>query len=502
MAILNIAARLYASLTPNKAYKRHEQAQSAQMEVFHALLKKAAGTAIAKDLNFKDIHTVSDFQHALQIGDYEKHRAYIDRIISGEQNVLWPGLPIYFAKTSGTTSGEKYIPITSDSIDHHITAAKNSLLHYIHRSNNTSFINGHMIFLQGSPVLEKKGSVATGRLSGIVYHHVPSYLHGKRMPSYEVNCMESWEEKLDAIVMETLQKSMSLVSGIPPWMVMYFERLLDKSGKQSVSELFPDLSLLVYGGVNFEPYREKLKVLMGKEIDSIETYPASEGFIAFQDDYTRKGMLLNLEAGIFYEFIKADEVSFPNARRYLLWEVELGVSYALVLSTNAGLWAYLIGDLVEFVSLNPYRIIVKGRVSQFISAFGEHVIMEEVESAMAALVKEHSLQLNDFSVAPMVAPAEGLPYHEWFVEWKSTPENLATLEQELDHLMRSRNSYYDDLVAGNVIQSLKIRSLPLGFFHAFLSEKGRIGGQFKIVRLSNDRQNADEWLSFLKKYCP
>ena len=470
------------------------------MKVFSYLIKKAANTAIGKDIGFKALHTVFDFQQAVAVGDYEKHRAYIERIIHGEQDVLWPVAPIYFAKTSGTTSGEKYIPITADSIDHHINAAKNSLLHYIQRSKNTSFINGNMIFLQGSPILEKKGNIATGRLSGIVYHHVPAYLHAKRMPSYEVNCVENWEEKLDAIVLETLQKSMSLISGIPPWMVMYFERLLERSGKHSVSEIFPELSLLVYGGVNYEPYKDKIRTLIGKDLDSIETYPASEGFIAFQDDYTRKGMLLNLDAGIFYEFIKLEELALPSAKRLTLWEVKMGVSYALVLSTNAGLWAYLIGDLVEFVSLNPYRIIVKGRVSQFISAFGEHVIMEEVESAMAALVKKYALQLNDFSVAPMITPTEGLPYHEWFIEWKVIPENIDELEHELDLIMRTKNSYYDDLVAGHVIRPLRFTSLPPGFFNAFLQQKGRIGGQFKIVRLSNDRSNAVDWLNFLAAF--
>ena len=418
--------------------------------------------------------------------------------MKGEENVLWKGKPLYFAKTSGTTSGAKYIPLTKESMPYHIEAARNAILHYIHESGNADFVDGKMIFLQGSPILEEKNGIKLGRLSGIVAHFVPKYLQKNRMPSWETNCIEDWETKVNAIVEETFNENMSVISGIPSWVQMYFEKLQQKGGKP-VGEIFKNFNLFIYGGVNYEPYRAKFENLIGRKVDSIELFPASEGFFAYQDSQKEKGMLLLLNSGIFYEFIKSDEfLNDPEGsgpRRYTIGEVELGVNYVLILSTNAGLWGYNIGDTVQFTSLAPYRVIVSGRIKHYISAFGEHVIGKEVESALQEAMEGTSIRVNEFTVAPQINPAEGLPYHEWLIEFDSEvseePDNLETFALQIDNAMRKQNVYYDDLIEGNVLRQLVITKVPKNGFQDYMKSIGKLGGQNKIPRLSNDRKIAD-----------
>jgi hypothetical protein len=440
---------------------------------------------------------------------YEDIQPFIERVSNGEENILWPGLPIYFAKTSGTTSGTKYIPISRNSISNHIDSTRNALLMYMHRSRNFAFADHHMIFLQGSPVLDAKGIIPAGRLSGIVAHHVPPYLQRNRMPSWETNCIEEWETKVDAIVGETLQKRMSLISGIPSWLRMYFEKLVERAGKP-VGEIFPDFSLLVYGGLNFEPYRNAFDQLIGKQVDTVELYPASEGFIAYQDLGPGEGLLLNVNSGIFYEFIPADKAHEEDPPRIPLEDVETGKDYAIVLTTNAGLWAYNLGDLVRFVTKDPYRLVVTGRVSQFLSAFGEHVIASEVEGALAEVCQATGVQVDEFHVAPMVNPPDGgLPYHQWIMEIGSIvgpvkTQNFASLQAQamhpfgaqLDQSMRRRNPYYDDLIAGHVLQPLKIVAVRKGSFQKYLASVGKLGGQNKVPHLADGREIADAIISF------
>ena len=414
-------------------------------------------------------------------------------LIAGKPNVLWPGKPIYFCKTSGTTSGVKYIPITKDSMQHHITAAKTALLCYINETGNADFLNGKLIFLQGSPLLNKKSGIATGRLSGIVAHHVPAYLQANRLPSFETNCIEDWETKLDAIVAETFHQDMTLISGIPPWVQMYFDKLIQQSNGQAIKDIFKNFSLFVYGGVNFEPYRAKIEQSIGKKIDTIETYPASEGFIAFQDTQNETGLLLNINAGIFFEFIPVENYFDDQPKRLSLADIELEKNYALILTTNAGLWAYSIGDTVKFVSKSPYRIKVTGRIKHFISAFGEHVIGEEVEYALMTAAKEINLAIAEFTVAPQVNPLDnGLPYHEWFIETDQNISNLTAFAARVDELLQTKNVYYKDLIDGKVLRSLQIKILPAGAFINYMKKEGKLGGQNKVPRLSNDRKIADQ----------
>ncbi|KMQ63708.1 hypothetical protein ACM40_02625 [Chryseobacterium sp. BLS98] len=456
-----------------------------------SLVKTAQKTLFGREHDFENIHSTEDFQNKVPVADYEDLKPYIERVKKGQANILWTETPEYFAKTSGTTSGSKYIPISKEGIPFQVAGAQSALFHYIARKNNADFVNGKMIFLQGSPELKENFGIKTGRLSGIVAHHIPKYLQKNRLPSWETNMMEDWEAKVDKIIEETEHENMTLISGIPPWLVMYFEKLTEKHGKK-IKQIFPNLQLLVTGGVNYEPYRDKMNDLLGGKVDIIQTFPASEGFFAFQDDYTKEGLLLLTNHGIFYEFIPLEEYGKPDARRLTLKDVELNKDYALILTTNSGLWAYSIGDVIRFIDKDPYRILVSGRTKHFTSAFGEHVIAFEVEAAMKATLEKYTAQITEFHLAPQVNPAEGLPYHEWLIEFEKNPEDLDLFRSELDRQLRVRNTYYDDLIAGNILQPLMITTLKKNAFHEYAKSQGKLGGQNKIPRLANDRKIADQ----------
>jgi len=461
-----------------------------QRKVFEDLIRQAKNTSFGLDHHFNQIKTVADFAKNVPIRDYEALKPYVERVVKGEENVLWKGKPLYFAKTSGTTSGAKYIPLTKESMPFHIEAARNAILLYIHETGKADFVDGKMIFLQGSPVLEEKNGIKLGRLSGISAHFIPKYLQKNRMPSWETNCIEDWETKVNAIVEETFDQDMTVISGIPSWVLMYFEKLQQKGGKP-VGEIFKNFNLFIYGGVNYEPYRAKFENLIGRKVDAIELFPASEGFFAYQDSQKEKGMLLLLNAGIFYEFIKSDDFYTEKPRRFNIGEVELDVNYVLIISTNAGLWGYNIGDTVQFTSLKPYRVIVSGRIKHYISAFGEHVIGKEVESALQEATTETTIRINEFTVAPQISPADGLPYHEWFIEFENEPENLDSFAEALDNAMRKQNMYYDDLIMGNVLRKVVISKVVKNGFQDYMKSIGKLGGQNKIPRLSNDRKIVD-----------
>ncbi len=497
MKIKSFLAKPFASYIYKQIKKGMETAVEDQQSTFSHLIKTAAQTEFGKEHGFADIKTYEDFVKQVPIRDYEAFKIYIERIKEGKHNVLWKGQPIYFAKTSGTTSGVKYIPITKDSIPNHINTARNALLCYMAETGNTKFADGKLIFLSGSPELERVGGVPTGRLSGIVNHHIPKYLRTNQLPSYTTNCIEEWEEKLDKIVEETINQNMTLISGIPPWVQMYFERLQEKSGKK-IGELFPDFSVMVQGGVNFEPYKAKLYESIGKKIGCIELFPASEGFFAFQDSQNAEGLLLNTDSGIFFEFVPAAEIFKENPTRISLKDVKVGENYALIINNNAGLWGYNIGDTVKFLSTNPYRIIVTGRTKHFISAFGEHVIGEEVEAALLKAAEEENVQVTEFTVAPMIASDAGKSFHEWFVEFEKQPADLTSFAKKIDDNLRAKNVYYDDLVGGNILQQLKISTIHKNGFIDYMKSIGKLGGQNKMPRLSNDRKIADELAEFIE----
>ncbi|OAD91009.1 hypothetical protein A7A78_04125 [Aequorivita soesokkakensis] len=490
MSLKSLGAKIFAKIVFNRIQKWATNPVETQQKVFEKLISEAKNTVLGKDHDFENITSFEDFAAKVPIRDYEELKPYVERVVSGEENILWPGKPLYFAKTSGTTSGAKYIPLTKESMPHHIEAARNAILCYIKETGKADFVDGKMIFLQGSPEMQEKNGIKVGRLSGIVAHYVPAYLQKNRLPSWETNCIEDWETKVDAIVEETKNENMSVISGIPSWVQMYFERLQKSSGKK-VGDLFKNFNLFIYGGVNFEPYRAKFENLIGRKVDSIELFPASEGFFAFQDSQKEKGMLLLLNSGIFYEFVEATTFFDKNPKRLTIGEVEIGVNYVMIISTNAGLWAYNLGDTVQFTSTKPYRVIVSGRIKHFISAFGEHVIGKEVEEAMNKAISKFNFSITEFTVAPQITPSEeNLPYHEWLVEFDNSPENLQKIAEFLDLEMQQQNSYYFDLIEGKVLQPLKITSLKKDSFQEFMKSEGKLGGQNKVPRLSNDRKIA------------
>ncbi|MEZ4857347.1 MAG: GH3 auxin-responsive promoter family protein [Flavobacteriaceae bacterium] len=491
MTLKSFGAKIFAKTVTFQISNWALKPIETQQKVFKELISFAKNTQFGKEHQFSKIKTVEDFAEKVPIRDYEALRVYIDQVVEGKENILWPGKPLYFAKTSGTTSGVKYIPLTKESVPYHIRSARNAILCYIEETGNTKVVDGKMIFLQGSPALQEKNGIKLGRLSGIVAHYVPKYLQKNRMPSWETNCIEDWEKKVDAIVSETQGENMSIISGIPSWVQMYFERLQAATNK-NVGDLFKNFELFIYGGVNFEPYRQKFQKLIGRKVATIELYPASEGFFAFQNEQNDHGLLLQLNSGIFYEFVEADSFYTENPKRLTLAGVQVGVNYVMIVSTNAGLWGYNLGDTVIFTSTKPYKLIVSGRIKHFISAFGEHVIGKEVEQAMKEASLKFGFSLTEFTVAPQMTPnTNELPFHQWLVEFDSEPENLSEIAKTLDQSLQKQNSYYFDLIEGKVLQPLKIFPLKKGTFNQFMKREGKLGGQNKVPRLANDRKIAD-----------
>ncbi|REE83425.1 GH3 auxin-responsive promoter [Lutibacter oceani] len=498
MNIKSILAKPFAKQIAARFYKQSKNAVKMQQKVFKKLIADAKETAFGKDHNFSKIKSYQEFKKQVPIRDYEALKHYVERIIEGESDVLWKGKPLYFAKTSGTTSGAKYIPLTKESMPMHIKAARNSLLMYINETQNADFLNGKMIFLQGSPELKEKNGINIGRLSGITAHYIPKYLMKNRLPSWETNCIEDWESKIEAVIDETINEDMTLIGGIPPWVQMYFERIVERTGKK-VGEVFPNFNLFAYGGVNYEPYRNKFEELIGRKVDAIEMYPASEGFIAYQDSQTETGMMLLVNNGIFYEFIPSEEFFNENPTRISLADVKIGVNYVIILNTNAGLWGYNIGDTIEFLSIKPPRIVVTGRIKHFISAFGEHVIGKEVEDAINSQTVGTGISVTEFTVAPQITPQIGLPYHEWFIEFDQKPTDIEDFANKIDAALQQQNSYYFDLIKGKILQPLKITVIEKGGFNKYMKSVGKLGGQNKVPRLSNDRKIADELSKFEQK---
>lgn len=496
MSIKSFLSIYFARFIVQKNLAWKNNAVKAQENLLKNLLKTAKNTKFGFDHNFAEIKNYDDFKKNVPIRDYEDLSSYIGDIKKGEANILWPGKPIYFCKTSGTTSGTKYIPITKESMPCHLNSARDAILSYIVETKNTSILNGKMIFLQGSPELTKTGDILTGRLSGIVAHHIPSYLKTNRLPSYSVNCIENWEKKVDAIVDETYNQNMTLISGIPPWVQMYFEKLQLKSNSL-IKDIFPNFDLFIYGGVNFQPYKKTFEKLIGKKVNGVELYPASEGFIAYQDSQKEPGMLLCVDNGIFYEFIESENYFKDRQERLSLKDISLNVNYVIILNTNAGLWGYNIGDTVKFVSKNPYRIIVSGRLKHFTSAFGEHVIAEEIEKSLEKALKIEYAEVNELHIAPEVNPNKGLPFHCWFIEFRKEPKNLEKFATILDLELQKLNSYYKDLISGGVLKKLEIFLVKKNGFRDYMDSVGKLGGQNKVPRLANDKTLADKLIKYV-----
>ncbi|MCB9230290.1 MAG: GH3 auxin-responsive promoter family protein [Bacteroidia bacterium] len=498
MSLKRTIAEIWARLRARQIARTAREGALVQAEVLKELLHRARNTAFGREHGFAKIRTVQEFQQAVPVTDYETSKSWFDRIYKGEADVTWPGKPLYLAKTSGTTSGAKYIPITRDSIKYQVESARDALLLYIAETGKSRFLDGKMMFLSGSPVVDTNDyGIKVGRLSGIVNHFVPAYLLKNRIPTFATNSIEDWETKVDAILDEATREDLRVISGIPPWVQMFFDRLKVRFGKEPL-EQWPNLQLFVQGGVDFSPYKPIFDYFWGDKVDIVEVFPASEGFFAYQDTQKEGSLLLNTDSGIFYEFIPLNEYGSANPTRLTLSEVELETQYALILSTNAGLWAYDIGDTVKFVSKNPFKLKVTGRVKHFISAFGEHVISEEVNRAMIAACGSQGGKVREFTVAPWVSEQQGESFHEWLVEFDQEPLDLTAFVQTLDTEIRKQNAYYDDLREGNMLKPLQLRVLQENACADYMRAAGKLGGQNKFPRLSNNRILANELIKRIK----
>jgi hypothetical protein len=488
MGIKSFLAPGIAWLRCNYLDSLEKKAPEIQFRTLQELIHKGKNTAFGKVHHFNKIHDYQDYKESVPVRKYEAISPWIERMIKGELNVLWPGKPNYLSKTSGTTSGAKYIPNTPALLKAQIAGARDALLFYIRATGNSRFLDGSMMFLSGSPELDiNPAGIPVGRLSGIVNHFIPSYLKRNQVPSWSVNCINDWESKIQGIVTETVQKDLRLISGIPPW-VQNFLEMVKQSGK-SPHELWPHLQLLVHGGVDFKPYAPLLRDLLPQSVDFWETYPASESFIAAQDSLHHEGLRLLSSYGTFYEFIPMSEYGSENASRLSLQEVQTGVQYALILTNPAGLWAYDIGDTIRFSNLNPYRIVVTGRTAQFISAFGEHVIVEEINQAMEEASRTTGALVTEFIVMPEITPS--MSRHHWYVEFGKAPEDLTAFRNQLESTLCSKNIYYRDLIQGKLLHSLEVSRLSPGTCYDFMKSSGKLGGQNKFPRAVNHENFRD-----------
>lgn len=482
MGIKSFLAPWVARVRCNYLDALESKAPEIQLKTLIQLIEKGKHTDFGKAHDFKSIQSYKDFKTLVPVRKYEGLAPWIERLIKGEQNVLWPGQPNYLSKTSGTTSGAKYIPNTPALLRAQIAGARDALLFYIRETGNAAFLDGSMMFLSGSPELETNSAgIPVGRLSGIVNHFIPAYLKRNQVPSWDTNCIEDWEDKIQKIVTETSEKDLRLISGIPPWVQNFLESLR-ASGKDPKT-LWPHLQVLVHGGVDFKPYKPVLNNLLPKGIHYWETYPASESFIGVQDTYKAEGLRLMTSYGTFYEFIPMSEYGTEKTSRLSLAEVQIGVQYALILTNPAGLWAYDIGDTVRFTSLNPYRIVVTGRTAQYISAFGEHVIVEEINHAMEKACQVTGALVTEFIVMPEIN--EKGSGHHWYVEFSTPPSDKLLFQQTIESTLSSKNIYYRDLIQGKILSPLKVSELQNGSCFEFMKSSGKLGGQNKFPRAVN-----------------
>ena len=498
--MISLIAKVVAHFRVNKIQKTYANASKIQEAILARLVKNAANTKFGVDHQFFNINSYNDFKKNVPLRDYESFKPYVKDIQNGKSNILWPGKPKYLAKTSGTTSGVKFIPITKESLPFHINSSRDAILFYIKQTGDSGFLNGKNIFIQGSPALEHMNGILVGRLSGIVAHHVPNYLQTKNLPTMKTNSIDDWESKIDAICEETRDKDLRVIGGIPSWVQMYLERLLHNKKEKKVMDLFKNLSLFVYGGVNFEPYKRIFLNLIGKKINTIEYYPASEGFFAYQNDQNDPTLLLQYNSEIFYEFVEVDQIQREHTNRMNLSQVKLNKNYVMIISSNAGLWAYNTGDTVMFKSINPPKIIVTGRYKHYISAFGEHVISSEVEQSIKHAIAKTKLLVKEFTVAPMIDVSKpNLPHHEWWIEFDKGTTPSDRFSEIVDSEMKNQNIYYKDLVEGKVLQPLRVISVPTGSFKNYMKSIGKLGGQNKVPRLSNNRDFVNGLNKYIKK---
>ena len=474
-----------------------------QNEILLSLLNNAKDTEWGKKYNYRNISTVKNFQDAVPLQHYNDIKPFVDRLRQGEKDLLWPGEVKWFAKSSGTTSNKsKFIPVTKDSLeDCHLRGPKDVFAQYIKNFPETKFLKGKMLTLGGSHRVNNfSNNSYYGDLSAIMIENVPAWTDFIRTPSIEIALIEEFEEKIEKIIETTLDQNVTSFAGVPSWYLVLFKRVLEKTGKSNILEVWPNMEVFVHGGVNFEPYREQYrKFIPSDQMHYVETYNASEGFFGIQDNQDRNDMLLMLDYGIYYEFIPMSEWDNENPQLLTLEEVELNRNYAIVISTNAGLWRYIIGDTVQFTNKFPFKIKVTGRTKHFINAFGEEVIIDNAERAMQIACHHSNAIVNEYTAGPIFMGEDQKGAHQWIIEFDVPPKDLDHFVRILDNSLKTLNSDYEAKRHKNLaLEMPHIVSAPKGTFFNWMKKRGKIGGQNKIPRLANDRKYLDELMNMLQ----
>jgi len=474
-----------------------------QWNTFRYLITNAMNTEWGFQYEYDSIESYEDFKNRVPIQDYDSLKPYINRIINGEQNVLWSSPITWFAKSSGTTNDvSKFIPVTKESLeDCHYKGSIDLLTMYCNSHESTNIFSGKGLILGGShEVNQLNGNSSYGDLSAVLLQNMSFIAQLYRTPDLSIALMSDWEKKIEQLAQATKNENVTNISGVPTWIIILIKRLFDLTGKKSLKEVWPGLELYIHGGVSFTPYKNQFKALIqSDEVKYLETYNASEGFFAFTDDINEKGMVLHTNAGILYEFIPQSDWYVEDPKTVMLNEVKLHENYALVISTNAGLWRYKVGDTVRFISLNPYRLEVTGRVKHFINAFGEEVIVDNADKAIANTCIDTHAKVTEYTVAPVYLSINNKGCHEWFIEFETLPNDMAKFTHILDSELRKINSDYDAKRTKDIALSEPIINiLPHNTFYNWLKLKGKLGGQHKVPRLSNNRIYVEEIISLVE----
>ncbi len=478
-----------------------QNAKVAQYNVWQDLLAAGQYTEFGRKYQFSSVQSLDEYKQQVPVQEYEAFKPYIERMMQGEENLLWNTPVSWFAKSSGTTSDKsKFIPISDESLkENHYLASKDVLSLYYSTHPQSDLLTGKGLVIGGShQVAQLNDNIHYGDLSAVIVQNSPFWSNWLRTPELSIILMDEWEEKIEKLAQSTINENVTSMAGVPTWLMILLKRILDLTGKQTIKEVWPSLELYMHGGVSFVPYKSHFEQLIGAPINYLEMYNASEGFFAAQDDITAEGMLLMCEHGIFYEFMPADQWGKEQPHTLQLNEVEKGINYALVISTNGGLWRYLVGDTIQFTSLNPFRIKVSGRLKHYINAFGEELIIDNTDQAIAIACEKTNASVKDYTAAPVYFSNAENGAHEWLIEFDKKPENLDDFISALDTSLKSLNSDYEAKRHKNIALRMPlIEAAPPGTFEKWLRHKGKLGGQHKVPRLSNDRTTLEEIKRFV-----
>lgn len=475
-----------------------------QLRVFNNLIGTAQFTEYGKKYDFQHINSIADFQRQVPLNDYESLKPYIQKILEGNQNILWPSEITWFAKSSGTTSDKsKFIPVSKEALDdNHFKSGKDAVALYISKNPDSQITTGKCLVIGGSHQLNQLSEdTFYGDLSAVMMQNMPWSGQFLRTPDLSIALMEEWEEKIEMIAQSTIHENVTFITGVPTWTIVLFKRILEITGAKNILEVWPNLELYLHGGVSFKPYKEQFKKFIPSDnMHYMDSYNASEGFFASQDLQEEDGMLLFLNHGIFYEFIPMDEFGKAEPKVLTLKEVKLNTNYAIVITTNTGLWRYIIGDTIQFTSLYPFRIKVSGRTTFYLNAFGEEVIVDNADNAIAKACAVTGAVVNDYSAAPVFMTGESNGTHEWIIEFEQLPCPLEQFVSEMDKALKAINSDYEAKRYKDIALRMPIvHIMPKGGFALWLKDKNKLGGQHKIPRLSNDRRIIEEMLPFIVK---